>query len=177
MTRLDAACDPVTAEHPLLAAFERVLGHQRYPLLPRASGDHPRSRPPPSRLRIYLVPGNHDRSQSKLDAFRWPGWKLIRPVTWARKGSGLEFTHEPIVPENLPPNTLNIHGHIHHHVVSPWHLNCSVGHIGFAPTRLAPLIDDALAAAHSGSALQHEGAVVTWRGPPSLLPIAATRDE
>jgi calcineurin-like phosphoesterase family protein len=108
----------------------------------------------------FLLPGNHDRSKSKLEAYAALGWRLVRPFSCERDGAILAFTHEPIPPEELPPNTLNVHGHIHHHVVSPWHLNCSVEHIGFAPVPLAELIDAALVAARRGDALQKEGGVL-----------------
>lgn len=90
---------------------------------------------------IWLLPGNHDRTAEKLEQFRDMGWKLVLPFSWEHAGKEVCFTHEPIAPEQILPQQLNVHGHIHHHpAYSEQYVNCCVEWLGYAPVDLRQVI-------------------------------------
>ncbi len=95
---------------------------------------------------IWLLPGNHDRTIEKLGQFSEMGWHLVKPfeLRWGERL--VRFTHEPIPLDDLPGDTLNVHGHIHHNPAPDvQHVNCCVEWLGYEPEELRPLLTTAAA--------------------------------
>lgn len=94
--------------------------------------------------RVFLLPGNHDRSPHKLEAYLGRGWSLIRPFQMVYRDTLIHVTHEPIPEEELLPGEVNVHGHIHHHLKGDGYVNCSVEHLDYRPTPVTDLLDRAI---------------------------------
>ncbi|MBV9100110.1 MAG: metallophosphoesterase [Candidatus Dormibacteraeota bacterium] len=97
----------------------------------------------PDRLpgRIYLVPGNHDRT-ARVEVFMAAGWQLLDPFSFVYRDTLVCFTHEPMPPEEVVDGVINVHGHIHSNP-SPnaRYLNVCVEMLDYAPTPLRALLD------------------------------------
>jgi calcineurin-like phosphoesterase family protein len=105
--------------------------------------------------RKMLILGNHDKG---LAVSRWrelgfeavaPCWALDLedrtdplPVSPLQRGPlhRLWWTHYPLDGVRLPPNTLNLHGHIHDRWLDGPRLNVSVERQGYAPRQLSQLL-------------------------------------
>lgn len=93
--------------------------------------------------RVFLIRGNHDYGK-RLRQYVSRGWSVIKPFEAKYRGWSVWFSHKPI--PDLPPRTVNVHGHIHTHAApSPAHINVSVEQLNYRPARLADLLDDAMA--------------------------------
>ena len=91
---------------------------------------------------IFLLPGNHDRTSQKLNIYRNCGWAIIQPFDVIINDLIVHFSHEPIPPEEILPNVLNVHGHIHQNEpFSYQYANCSIEILGDAPVFLCDVID------------------------------------
>lgn len=100
------------------------------------------------RARKVLIAGNHDVPRSG-DAI--PTWDPVQTLgfdavaeclDWpnAQTGGRLWITHYPLSRASIPDNTLNVHGHIHQHLLDGPFLNISVEHTGYRPVRLGDLL-------------------------------------
>lgn len=93
--------------------------------------------------RIFLIRGNHDYGK-RLRQYASRGWSVVQPFTAEYHGWTVHFSHKPIL--DLPPRTLNVHGHLHTRPApSAAHINVSVEQIDYRPTRLSLLLDAAIA--------------------------------
>lgn len=93
-----------------------------------------------------LVMGNHEFG--KKDDFRdycifdatemcFVFYKVIN-----KKICNVIVTHYPIDNKYLPPNTLNIHGHIHVHLADKKNINMAVEHTNYSPKDLSEEIEE-----------------------------------
>jgi len=93
--------------------------------------------------RIFLIRGNHDYGK-RLRQYVSRGWSVVEPFEAEYRGWTVRFSHKPI--PDLPPRTLNVHGHIHTRPApSAAHINVSVEQIDYRPVRLSELLDRAIA--------------------------------
>lgn len=53
----------------------------------------------------------------------------------------LLFTHYPL--DSVPPNCVNVHGHIHDNLANEWNINISVEHTNYRPLSLKTIIERA----------------------------------
>ena len=64
-------------------------------------------------LKIIVVAGNHE-SRGKIGFLRERGWEFVTPFEIVYRDWLVSFTHEPIAREDILPNAISVHGHIHH---------------------------------------------------------------
>lgn len=80
-----------------------------------------------------LVLGNHDNYRREW--YEDHGFEIVDPkdIAFVHEGLLVHLTHYPM--ENLIPDEVNIHGHVHNnpHRSTPWHLNVSVEVTHYAP--------------------------------------------
>ena len=91
--------------------------------------------------RKALILGNHDVDRQKLQ--RWPQvWShfeaIASMVAWPAPGEqgSLWLSHYPWLKSHLPAGVINVHGHLHQHVLEGPYVNVSVEQQGLAPRRL-----------------------------------------
>jgi calcineurin-like phosphoesterase family protein len=104
--------------------------------------------------RKALLVGNHDVDRQKIktpwvwDHFEALGATRELPVPESLADTGwgplrtLWLTHYPLWPTWVRPQVLNVHGHVHHHVLDGPRMNVSVEQTGMAPMRLRDLLRD-----------------------------------
>ena len=94
--------------------------------------------------RVSAIKGDHDKP-AILDLMRSRRWRIVEPFQRSYRGQAVIFTHMPL-PSPLPPNVINVHGHVHCHAydASPSHINVSVEAIAYQPQRLIGLLDRVL---------------------------------
>ena len=90
---------------------------------------------------LYLLRGNHDRRGKAF--YQSLGITLVKDPLSAEYGYNLKlvFSHCPIVP--LPPNLLNLHGHIHNNPAPELglrHINMSIEVREYRPWRLGDVL-------------------------------------
>jgi calcineurin-like phosphoesterase family protein len=96
--------------------------------------------------KLYLIRGNHDRRG--IAFYQNLGITLVKdPYPFIHSsGQNLIFSHRPISP--LPPDVLNLHGHIHNNPspdVGPRHINLSIEVREYRPWRLGDVLRPYLA--------------------------------
>jgi calcineurin-like phosphoesterase family protein len=97
---------------------------------------------------VLVVRGNWDTDRS-LEALKDAGWTLSHYLLWTEyRGWLLQFTHEPLSPDELADydggfrGALSVHGHVHNAApVSDRHLNVSLEPMGYRPVLLKELVD------------------------------------
>ena len=99
-----------------------------------------------------LVLGNHDFDKKGMTLRDYHHFDAIcmQLVLWRsadnnindkkENGHYLLATHYPIRNDFLPPNTINIHGHIHQHSAGIRHVNMSVEHTEYQPKNIDQLL-------------------------------------
>lgn len=88
-----------------------------------------------------LVLGNHDFDKNKCIYREYNCFDVVTlAFTMQRIIEGKTYnvlvTHYPVHADVLPPNTINIHGHIHQNKSGQKQINMSVEHVGFKPVSM-----------------------------------------
>ena len=88
--------------------------------------------------RKILVPGNHDFSGT--GELRVQGFDEVCAILYADGDPTLIFTHVPLPAEKLPPDWINVHGHLHNDPPTDTpHINVSVEQLDYRPVALSRL--------------------------------------
>lgn len=95
--------------------------------------------------RKALIVGNHDVDRQRTrEAWAWAQFEAVgstlelpAPATRVDGVDTLWLTHYPLWSTWVPPHVLNVHGHIHQHVIPGPFVNVSVEQTGLAPQRLS----------------------------------------
>lgn len=97
---------------------------------------------------IYLYKGNHDRPKSFWKQFS----DKVTMLPYAHQMGinmmgykGVIFSHRPLDLRDIPPNFINLHGHIHSTPENPKfntfpHVDCGVDYWDYAPVQLKNII-------------------------------------
>ena len=88
--------------------------------------------------RKVLILGNHDvDGRHHKNPLRWGLEGVTDSLELTLGSTRLWLTHYPIDAALLPAGVVNVHGHIHQHLVEGQkHLNVCVEHTGYRPLRL-----------------------------------------
>lgn len=93
--------------------------------------------------RHFLVLGNHDVDRAyKKEMVLALGFEGIADCVALTHPtlSALWVTHYPLSKDRIPSHTLNVHGHIHQHVLEGPYANVCVEHTNYAPVKLMSLV-------------------------------------
>jgi calcineurin-like phosphoesterase family protein len=88
-----------------------------------------------------LIMGNHEFDKNKniyreYHAFDATVMSLVFQKEINGKICNIIVTHYPIANDLLPPNTINIHGHIHGHLANDKNINMAVEHTNYMPIEM-----------------------------------------
>ncbi|NCQ51807.1 hypothetical protein GW796_07930 [archaeon] len=94
-----------------------------------------------------LVLGNHDFDKNKGFFRNYNTFDITTMAfTFQKELNGVIYnilvTHYPINKNQLPKNTINIHGHIHQHLPGDKNINMCVEHTGFSPISMTEKIEE-----------------------------------
>lgn len=94
-----------------------------------------------------LVMGNHDFDKNKAifreyHAFDATVMAFVYQEVFDKQICNVLLTHYPLDVSYLPPNTINVHGHIHCHLAGEKRINMAVEHTGYAPISLKEKIKE-----------------------------------
>lgn len=94
--------------------------------------------------RKVLIYGNHDINKGKLrnlSSFTEGSYcaSIVYPING--KDYNIIISHYPITTP-LPPDTINIHGHTHQHLMGKGRLNMCVEHTNYSPKLLSDILKD-----------------------------------
>lgn len=94
---------------------------------------------------LHLIAGNHDVDRSfKMQNNRDLFGSVIDCLALPSVGSlpKIWMTHYPLHRPDIPKDVLNVHGHIHQHLLERPHVNMCVEHVQYRPQRLLDLIQN-----------------------------------
>jgi calcineurin-like phosphoesterase family protein len=92
----------------------------------------------------FLILGNHDIEYGK-EHFEALGWEVIQPFWKIVDGIKIYFTHYPM--QVVPPNCLNVHGHVHNNYIDALtrnHINVGVDMRGMSPVPAKTICDNGI---------------------------------
>ena len=95
--------------------------------------------------RKFLIAGNHDIDRGeKLQVLGKLGFDGVADCFVLEHGDQLLWiTHYPLQAKDIPTRAINVHGHIHQHLIDGPFANMCVEHLNYAPRLLKDLVGEA----------------------------------